>query len=109
MSGGMALGQQGSSDTGSGKSGSQGPSLPSLTNDTNSDGMGSIEEQQARMRNNERQKQLVDDTAKLLGLANELKADVDKSSKNTLSLDVIRKADEIEKLAHEVKEKMKGS
>jgi nitric oxide reductase activation protein len=70
--------------------------------------MGSIEEQQARMRNNERQKQLVDDTAKLLSLANELKADVDKSSKDTLSLDVVRKADEIEKLAHSVKEKMKG-
>ena len=71
--------------------------------------MGSIEEQQARMRNNERQKQLVDDTAKLLCLANELKTEVDKSSKDTLSLDVVRKADEIEKLAHSVKEKMKGS
>ncbi len=46
---------------------------------------------------------------KLLSLANELKADVDKSSKDTLSLDVVRKADEIEKLAHSVKEKMKGS
>ena len=82
--------------------------MPSLTDDTNSDGMGSIEEQQARLRNNERQKQLVDDTAKLLSLANELKADVDKSSKDTLSLDVVRKADEIEKLAHTVKEKMKN-
>jgi nitric oxide reductase activation protein len=85
------------------------PTLPSLLDDTNSDGMGSIEEQQARLRNNDRQRQLVDDTAKLLGLANELKVDVDKSSKDTLSLDVIRKADEIEKLAREVKEKMKGS
>jgi hypothetical protein len=33
---------------------------------------------------------------------------VDKSDKNTLSLDVVRKADEIEKLAHSVKERMKG-
>jgi hypothetical protein len=73
------------------------------------DGSRSIEEQQARMRNSDRQKQLVDDTQRLLSLANELKVDVDKTDKNTLSLDVIRKADEIEKLAHNVKEKMKGS
>lgn len=61
------------------------------------------------MRNVERQKQLVADTQRLLSLANELKSDVDKSTKDTLSLDVIRKADEIEKLAHTVKEKMKGT
>ena len=68
----------------------------------------SMEEEQAKMRNIERQKRLVEDTAKLLELANELKAEVDKSDKNTLSLDVVRKADEIEKLAHSVKERMKG-
>ena len=67
-----------------------------------------MEEEQAKMRNIERQKRLVEDTAKLLELANELKAEVDKSDKNTLSLDVVRKADEIEKLAHSVKERMKG-
>lgn len=67
------------------------------------------EEEQAKMRNADRQKQLVADTQRLLSLANELKADVDKSTKDTLSLDVIRKADEIEKLAHTVKEKMKGT
>ena len=44
-----------------------------------------------------------------MALANELKSQVDKSNKDTLSLDVVRKADEIEKLAHSVKEKMKGS
>jgi hypothetical protein len=68
-----------------------------------------MEQDQAKMRNVDRQKQLVSDTQKLLALANELKTDVDKSNKDTLSLDVIRKADEIEKLAHSVKEKMKGS
>jgi nitric oxide reductase activation protein len=67
------------------------------------------EESMGRLRNIDRQKKLVDDTNKLLGLANELKAEVDKSSKDTLSLDVVRKADEIEKLAHSVKERMKGS
>lgn len=67
-----------------------------------------IEKDQARQVNDERQKKLVEETAKLVELANELKAAVDKSNKNTLSLDVVRKADAIEKLAHNVKEGMKG-
>jgi hypothetical protein len=67
------------------------------------------EEEMAKLRNIERQKKLEDDTAKLLSLANELKADVDKSTKDMLSLDVVKKADEIEKLAHSVKERMKGT
>jgi hypothetical protein len=66
------------------------------------------EEQQAQLRNTDRQKRLVADTEKLLSLATDLKAQVDKSTKDTLSLDVIKKADEIEKLAHSVKERMKG-
>jgi hypothetical protein len=57
--------------------------------------------------NAERKKQIAEDTAKLLKLATDLKAEVDKTSKDTLSLTVIRKADEIERLAHSVKEKMK--
>jgi nitric oxide reductase activation protein len=65
-------------------------------------------EQQEKMRNNDRQKRLVADTDKLLALATDLKAQVDKSTKDTLSVDVIKKADEIEKLAHSVKERMKG-
>lgn len=48
------------------------------------------------------------DTDKLLKLSVELKAYVDKSDENVLSLDVIRKAEEIEKLAKSVKDKMKG-
>ena len=59
--------------------------------------------------NAERKKQISDDSAKLLKLATELKAEVEKTSKDTLSLNVIRKADEIERLAHNVKEKMKLS
>ncbi|MGA9672064.1 MAG: hypothetical protein WBQ94_22825 [Terracidiphilus sp.] len=54
-----------------------------------------------------RKKQFADDTAKLLKLATDLKLEVDKTSKDTLSLNVIRKADEIEKLAHDVKERMR--
>ena len=57
--------------------------------------------------NVERKKQIADDSARLLKLATDLKTEVDKTSKDTLSLGVIRKAEEIEKLAHSVKEKMK--
>jgi hypothetical protein len=57
--------------------------------------------------NAERKKQIAEDSAKLLKLATDLKAEVEKTNKDTLSLTVIRKADEIERLAHAVKEKMK--
>jgi hypothetical protein len=57
--------------------------------------------------NAERKKQISSDSAQLLKLATELKNEVDKTTKDTLSLNVIRKADEIERLAHNVKEKMK--
>ncbi len=56
----------------------------------------------------ERVAALKSDTEKLLKLSVELKAYVDKSDENVLSLDVIKKADEIEKLAKSVKDKMKG-
>ncbi len=57
--------------------------------------------------NAERKRQIDDESAKLLKLAKDLKSEVDKTGRDTLSLGVIRKADEIEKLARDVKEKMK--
>jgi nitric oxide reductase activation protein len=84
------------------------PSPPVIGN-TDSVTDGRLERDQAKARNSERQKQLEADTQKLVALANELKADVEKSNKDTLSLDVVRKADEIEKLAKSVRDKMKGS
>jgi len=62
----------------------------------------------ARKVNLQRQEELKKDTEKLLELATELKQSVDKADENTLSLEVIKKADQIEKLAKSVKEKMKG-
>ena len=44
------------------------------------------------MRNEDRQKRLVEDTQKLLTLANQLKEEVGKSSKDTMSITVIKKA-----------------
>jgi len=58
--------------------------------------------------NLERQAAIKNDTDKLLRLAQELKQSVDKSSANVLSVDVVKKAEEIEKLAHSVKDKMRG-
>ena len=55
----------------------------------------------------ERQVALRRDTEKLLSLATELKQNVDKTSPIILSLDVVKKAQEIEKLAKSVKDKMK--
>ena len=57
----------------------------------------------------QRQKQLADDTAKLLALANDLKAEMDKSTKDTLSLGVVKKAEAVEKMAHKVRDEMKKS
>ena len=68
-----------------------------------------IDKDIVRRLNHERQVQLQRDTDTLLKLATELKKYVDKSNENTLSLDVVKKAEEIEKLAHSVKEKMKAN
>lgn len=56
----------------------------------------------------ERVEQLKSDTDKLLKLSVELKACVDKTNTNVLSLDVMKKAEEIEKLAKSVHDKMRG-
>ena len=69
-------------------------------------------EMQKRMEkqaNQQRQTDLQRDAARLLKLSTELKDYVDKTNENILSLDVIKKADEIEKLAHSVKTKMRGN
>lgn len=58
---------------------------------------------------NERKRQISNDSTHLLAMAVALKSEVDKTNKDVLSLNVIRKADEIEKLARTVKERMKQS
>jgi uncharacterized protein YlxW (UPF0749 family) len=66
-----------------------------------------MQERMMREANKKRQQDIREDTDKLFQLATELKAAVDKTNENLLSLDVVRKADEVEKLAKKVKEKMK--
>jgi hypothetical protein len=52
-------------------------------------------------------KQVSVESTQLLAMAVALKAEVDKTNKDMLSINVIRKADAIERLAKTVKEKMK--
>lgn len=66
-----------------------------------------VEADAAKQRNLQRQQDIKRDSEKLLELATELKQYVDKTNENIISLDVIKKADQIEKLAKSVKEKMK--
>ena len=68
-----------------------------------------MEREMAKKANQARQADLKRDTEKLLKLSTELKEYVDKTNENMLSVDVVKKAEEIEKLAHSVKDKMKGS
>jgi hypothetical protein len=68
-----------------------------------------IQKEMEKKANEQRQADLKRDTDKLLKLSTELKEYVDKSNENILSVDVIKKADEIEKLAHSVKSRMRGN
>ena len=68
-----------------------------------------MQKRMEKQANQQRQTELKRDTDRLFKLSTELKEYVDKSNENILSLDVIKKADEIEKLAHSVKTKMRGS
>jgi hypothetical protein len=61
----------------------------------------------ATLREEERQAKIVADTNRLYEMVQELKAEVAKSSKDTLSLSVVKKAAEIEKLAKSLKERMR--
>jgi hypothetical protein len=78
---------------------------PPMTEDDATSRMAS---EMAKKAAKERVAALKTDTDKLLKLSVELKQYVDKSDENVLSVDVIKKADEIERLAKSVKDKMKG-
>ena len=58
--------------------------------------------QQAQRRNTQRQQDIVKDTAKLLALTEQLKAEIEKSNKDQMSASAIKKAEEIEKLARQI-------
>ncbi|MDE1178398.1 MAG: hypothetical protein PW789_17630 [Edaphobacter sp.] len=68
---------------------------------------GRMTEQQTKTRNNERQKRLESDTDKLVGLVNDLKNQVGQE-KSLTPEELNKRAEEIEKLARSVKDRMKG-
>jgi hypothetical protein len=67
------------------------------------------EEKLLRALNADRQKSIVSDTNKLLRLVNELNAEIAYANPDLLTPSQLRKVAEIEKLAHEVKDKMSTS
>jgi hypothetical protein len=66
------------------------------------------EKKRLKAMNEERHQSLQRDTDELLKLSTELKEYVDKTNENMMSVEVIKKAEEIEKLAKKVRNKMKG-
>ncbi len=67
-----------------------------------------MEHKMEKARREQRYRDLKRDAEKLLELATELKQYVDKSGENVLSLEVLKKADQMEKLARDLKNRMKG-
>jgi hypothetical protein len=74
-----------------------------------SDEEAKMEREREKRFNKDRHAAIKKDTDKLLALATELKQYVDKTNENVMSVDVIKKAEEIEKLAHRVRDKMKDA
>jgi hypothetical protein len=74
----------------------------------NEDATARMTEELQKKAEKERVDQLKVDTDKLLRLSVELKTYVDKTNTSVLSLDVMKKAEEIEKLAKSVHDKMRG-
>jgi hypothetical protein len=71
-------------------------------------GMARMQEERERMAKDERHKHMATDVTKLLQLATDLKEEVDKSTKNEMSVSAFQKANEIERLAHDVKERLRN-
>jgi len=70
--------------------------------------MARLQNEQLKMQQQDRQKKILEDTDRLLMLAQQLKDAVDKTNKDTLSLDVLKQAEQIERLAKSVRERMKN-
>jgi len=83
------------------------PSQQADVQDQQADQAKQAQEKKRREINLQRRKHISDEAAALVQLATELKAEVDRTDKDTLSVTVIRKAEDIEKLAHAVRENMK--
>lgn len=66
-----------------------------------------MQREQMKALNKQRQEELKKEMLKLHSLATELKDAVEKTDENILSVQVVRKTEEIEKLAKSIRKKMK--
>jgi hypothetical protein len=84
------------------------PSQPAANSSSAAGPQASPPEQQPKQESKpdaaaQQKKQIADDCANLFKLAGSLKAEVDKTTQNELSVTVVRKAGEIEQLAHKMR------
>ena len=83
------------------------PSRTTASGEANPDGMTDPKRVKAVLEQN--QKDIKKNIEKLFQLASELKEEIEKTdATTTLSLAMVRKTEEIEKLAHQIREKTKG-
>jgi len=68
-----------------------------------------FDQKRLTMINVARQKEMTTDTARLVALATEVKTDTEKTGKESLSAIELHKVEQIEKLAHSVREKMRAT
>jgi len=102
------LGASPAQDAGTSAQGHSAQGHPPLAPPPPSAGEIELQKHAAKVRNQERFARVKKDTDQLLELATQLKKSVDEASDQTLSLEVIRKAEQIEKLAKQVRQKMAG-
>jgi vacuolar-type H+-ATPase subunit B/Vma2 len=84
------------------------PSIDGSTHGVPDTATARMQEKQVSAEEDMRRKRMLSDVDKLLVLATELKEEVDKSTKDEMSITAIKKATEMEKLAHDVKDRMRG-
>jgi TolA-binding protein len=82
---------------------SQGPGMGNVPVTSGDD----VQKKQAAAANQQRQLEIRRDTEKMLELTSELREYLTRNDQTVMSLDAVKKAEQIEKLAHGVKAKMK--
>jgi hypothetical protein len=107
VAGDFALGQQ--TNLGQNPSGRPRPRPPGDTSDDNSMNPDAFPRAANKAMLEQRQKDLKKEVEKLYNLVSELKNEVEKTDATTvLSLPLVKKAEEIEKLAKQIKENARG-
>jgi len=103
LSASSALAQQPRLPSGISQGGNQGTGV----NDVPVTSGDNAQKKQQEALNQQREAEIKRDTEKMLALTQELNAYLQKSNQNIVSVDAIKKAEQIEKLARRVKSKMK--